>query len=163
MKSQTTNENTDSIRFLRKMNSNTWRPLVIAVLMLLITVSYASAQIGLTICTQDGGNYCPSPQYRYGAAGHGPNAGLTGNPVGDKRVLNSTTVSQLVLLTNTGASMGGCQSPATSGTFPPVPSPSSSPSIESRIIFPALDKSGLFCDLFTYDLLNPGTPRLGRV
>jgi hypothetical protein len=182
MKSQTTNENTDSSRFLRKMNSNALRPLAIAVLVLLVTVSYANAQrlpgltpgscpIGPTTCQNPacgGSNLCPSPQYRYGAAtinGHyNPNADLTGNPIGDKNVLNSTTVSQLVLLTNTGAfSSGGCQSGVTSGIFPPTPSPSSSPSIESRIIFPALfydvPSGNTYCALYTYDLLNPSHPQ----
>jgi hypothetical protein len=152
------------------MNSNALRSLAIAVLVLLVAVSYASAQtlspstsgpsgLNPTSCNAasvGGGNGCPSPQYRYGAAGTAttgyiPNAGLTGNPIGDKNVLNSTTVIQLVPLPNTpiGAA-GGCQSST---------NPTSSPSIESRIIFPALfydvSSGSTYCALFTYDLLNP--------
>ncbi|MGA9647624.1 MAG: hypothetical protein WBQ76_17045, partial [Candidatus Korobacteraceae bacterium] len=150
MKSQTTNENTDSIRFLRKMNSNAWRSVAIAVLLLLVAAGYANAQtlpgltpgscpIGPTTCQNPacgGSNLCPSPQYRYGAATinglYNPNADLTGNPIGDKNVLNSTTVSQLVLLIPNGtpaSGLGGCQIPQSA--LSPL-NPSSSPSIESR-------------------------------
>ena len=82
--------------------------------------------------------------------------------MGDINVLNSGIVSQLVLL-NTGlTTAGGCQSSTTSGTNPIVPSPSSSPSIESRILFPALytDNSGnTYCALYTYGVVNPGGPQ----
>ena len=162
--SQPSNQNTSTIRFQREMNSNDWRSLAIVALVLLAPVSYVSAQIGPTTCTAPniGLNECPSPQYRSGSIGdvfnyhtNTYNTDLTGNPVGDVGVVNYSTVNQLVLLNNTGifaSGHNGCQSP---GAFP---SPTSSPSIESRIIFPSLvtDNSGTYCAMYIYDLVNPG-------
>src|SRR5579862_3998952 len=98
MKTQAINHDNDRVSFRPGMNRNAWRLLAIAVLMLLIAVDYASAQ--LSTCNTGGlglgGNYCPSPQYRSGATGlfndftNTYNANLTGSPVGDIKVLNSS-------------------------------------------------------------------------
>ena len=161
MKTQITNHNNDTITSQRGNNSSAWRSLAITVLLLLATVSYAGAQVKYNSCFASpiGGNGCPSPQYRSGAIGSVYNADLTGAPWGGgaKGVLNSTSVSQLALLTPSQGiqTHGGCQAQP-SGTA--ILSPTSSPSIESRIVFPALDMYSN-CALFYYDVTNPTAPQ----
>ena len=176
MKTYTTNHNNDTVRFCDGKNSKTWRSLALAALVLLPTVSYSSAQslssskrkpmtYSPTTCwvSPTGGNGCMSPQYRSGAYGSAPgstyNANLTGNPVGDKNVLNPQKVnsSSMGLLTSiespwvaAGNTQGGCQPSNTGGQLLPT----ASVSVESRILFPALDANGN-CALFTYDVTYP--------
>src|SRR5664279_4764354 len=52
----------------------------------------AQSPIGPTTCTLPigGGNLCPSSSYRIGAVGTVYNSNLTGSPLGDGHVLNST-------------------------------------------------------------------------
>jgi outer membrane protein assembly factor BamB len=152
MKTQIANQNSDRTRFRCGMKSSTLHSLAIAVLTLLVMVGYASAQI--SSCTTGGlgvgGNYCPSPQYRSGATGlfndftNTYNANLTGSPVGDSKVLNSSTVGNLALtFTSPQSPSNNC---IASGFNPPT----SSPSIESRIIFPATDPVSGNCYLYAY-------------
>jgi hypothetical protein len=159
MKSQITNRNTDRIRFLCGMNSNAWRSLAIAVLLLLVPVSYASAQGGTTCSDPPGiADLCPSPQYRSGASGTSQfssyNANLTGSPLGDAHILNPTTIGQLVLKSMKPApGHGGC----VDFTFPGVSKPTTSPSTASRIMFPALDANPNHnCALLAYDIHQNG-------
>ncbi len=170
MKAQIINRNDDVIRFRRNKNAHIWRSLAIGAVLLLAVTNHAGAQslassqseaanlvYGPTTCwvNPTGGNGCMSPQYRSGASGNTPgsayNSNLTGSPVGDKNILNPSTVNStnMVLLTSINApGLGGCQLTS----FGPLPT--ASPSIESRIVFPALDTEGV-CSLFTYDVTFP--------
>ena len=107
----------------------------------------AQSPIGPTTCTLPigGGNLCPSSSYRIGAVGTVYNSNLTGSPLGDGHVLNSTTVANLQLNATIPAPGGGSCS---SGS-----NPTSSPSVASRVIFPALDASGN-CSLGTYAVVG---------
>lgn len=179
MKTQITNRNNDTFRFQWNKNAGLWRSAAIAAVMLLATANHAGAQArsssesdaagltyGPTTCwaSPTGGNGCMSPQYRSGASSPKPgssyNANLTGNPVGDKNILNPTTVNatNMVLLPNSpiyspgalAGYQGGCQpSSSSTGLLP-----TASVSVESRILFPALDGNGN-CALFTYDVTWP--------
>jgi len=170
MKTQTTTHATNGNSFNCQNKSNAWSSLALAALMLLTAAGYAGAQItssskpqpmtySPTTCwvTPAGGNGCMSPQYRSGASGSAPgsayNANLTGNPVGDKNVLNPTKVNanSMVLLTSIDApGAGGCQPSSSGGPLLPT----ASASVESRILFPALDGNDK-CALFTYDVTFP--------
>lgn len=167
MKMQITTHATDGNSLNYQKKSNAWTSLALGALMLLGTAGYARAQASSaskpqsmtyspTTCwvTPTGGNGCMSPQYRSGASGSTwatYNANLSGNPIGDKNVLNPTTVNSnhMVLLTSIYSPwQGGCQS------TPGLLLPTASVSVESRILFPALDGNGN-CALFTYDATYP--------
>lgn len=167
MKTQITNNVTNGSIVTRHTKNAGWSRLALAALALLSMSGYAGAQTlsrttqspsGMTYSpttcwvTPLGGNGCMSPQYRSGAYGSTPgssyNANLTGNPVGDKNVLNPNFFkkSQPVLLTSINApGLGGCQLAGL---------PTASVSVESRIVFPTLDQNGT-CALFTYDVTDP--------
>ena len=171
MKTQITNHNNESISLRCGINPNRWNSLALAVLVLLMTVSYASAQEFASsapgcqykpnVCSNYVGqlcgiNLCPSNQYRSGSTGAVYpalyNADLTGSPFagGATGVLNSTSVNPKNL----------------SLKFPPIPAPgrkgcgsafggalnpTASPAIRDFIVFPANDGHG-HCTLYNYSL-----------
>jgi len=173
MKTQITNYATDKSNLTGQKKIAVWSSLALAALMLVSTAGSAGAQVlsptnlqpmtySRTTCwvTPTGGNGCMSPQYRSGASGSTwttYNANLGGDPIGDKNVLNPTTVNSndMVLLPyspiySPGALagyQGGCQ--PSGGLLP-----TASVSVESRILFPAQDGNGN-CALFTYDVTYP--------
>ena len=154
MKTQIANSNANSHR---SNKNNHGRALAVAAVLLSLSVGSVYAQslsseairqsgIGPTSCTlATGGNICPSPQYRSGAVGTSFNANLSGSPLGDGKVLNNKTVANLALnATILAPGGGGCSTGS---------NPTTSPSIASRVIFPALDSTGN-CSLFAYGVVG---------